>query len=65
MPAPDVSGSGPIKPLTTGRFETVQEAMQHARWALDRAHRQESKISRDAKEESNQLLRVHGMSGYK
>jgi hypothetical protein len=65
MPAPDVSGSGPIKPLTTGRFETVQEAMQHARWALDRAHRQESKIPRDAKEDGNQLLRVHGMSGYK
>jgi hypothetical protein len=65
MASPDVSGSGPDISPTTGRFETIEEAMQHARWALDRAHRQESKISLDPKDESNQLLRLHGMSGYK
>ena len=40
MASPDVSGSGPDISPTTGRFETIEEAMQHARWALDRAHRQ-------------------------
>jgi len=65
MPGPDVKGSGPSKPSSDGRFTTPEEAMQHVRWALDRAHRQESNIPRDEDNIANQILKMHGMSGYK
>jgi len=52
------------KPDGTGRFTSVDEAMRHARWAFQQAKREESSIPVDPEQIENELLIIHGMSGY-
>lgn len=54
----------PRKPDGTGRFNSVDEAMCHARWAFHKAKKEESSIPLDESNRACAILKLHGMSGY-